>query len=66
MRHEGVKMSLKYKNNKTSNQQDIDPFGITFHGSIPNSAARMLNAICRLLEASVDWLIWKLQKSKNK
>jgi hypothetical protein len=51
---------------KTSNQQDIDPFGITFHGSIPNSAARMLKAICRLLEAMVDWLIWKLQKSMKK
>ena len=51
---------------KTSNQQDIDPFGITFNGSIPNCAARMLKAICRLLEATVDWLIWKLEKSKQK
>ena len=56
----------QYKNNKTGNQQDNDPFGITFHGSIANSAARILKAICRLLEASVDWLIWKLEKSMKK
>ena len=50
-------------NNKTSKRENVDPFGITFHGSIANSVARMLKAICRLLEAIVDWVIWKLQKN---
>jgi len=56
----------KKLNSKTSKQQNIDPFGITFNGSIADSAARILKAICRLLEATVDWLIWKLEKSKRK
>ena len=54
------------KNNKTRNQQDIVPFGITFNGSIANSIARIFCAVCRLIEGTVDWLIWKLQKNMNK
>jgi len=60
-------MSKSVKNlKKTSSQQELIPFGITIHGSIANSLARMLKAICRLLEAVVDWLICKLQKSMKK
>ena len=46
--------------------QDLVPFGITFNGTIANSIARIFQAICRLFEGTVDWLIWKLQKSKQK
>ncbi|MGB2862247.1 MAG: hypothetical protein WBC05_02885 [Sedimentisphaerales bacterium] len=53
------------KQNKTSNQQDIVPFGITVNGSIANSLARMFAAICRLFEAIVDWAVWKLDKKKQ-
>ena len=59
-------MQKKSNKDKTSNQREIVPFGINFNGSIADSAARILKAVCRLLEAIVDWLIWKLQKSMKK
>ena len=41
---------------------DLAPFGIVFNGIIATSVARIVRAISRLVEAIVDWLIWKLQK----
>jgi hypothetical protein len=51
---------------KNRNDQNLIPLGILFKGSIANSTARMLGAICRLTEGIVDWLIWKMQKSMKK
>jgi len=59
-------MSKKCKPEETKKEQSIVPFGIVFTGTIANSIARIFNAICRLIEGTVDWLIWKLQKSMKK
>ena len=52
--------------NKTQNKQNIDLCGISFKGTIPNCIDRVLKAVCQLIEALIDWLIWKLEKSKQK
>jgi hypothetical protein len=50
---------------KTKNQSRV-PLEISFNGTIANSIARIFNAVCRLIEGFVDWIIWKLQKSMQK
>ena len=57
---EDFKNALKTKN------QDLAPLGFTINGSIANSIARIFQALCRLIEGIVDWVIWKLQKSKSR
>jgi len=51
---------------KNSKDQSPVPFKISVDGSIANSIARIFNAVCRLIEGVVDWLIWKLQKNMQK
>ena len=50
---------------KTKDKSRV-PFEISFNGTIANSIARIFNAVCRLIEGTVDWIIWKLQKSMEK
>jgi hypothetical protein len=54
-----------FKNNisKKPKEQNLVPFGVTFNGSIADSVARILTALCRLVEGVVDWLLWKLHKN---
>ena len=51
---------------KNQQNQSLIPFGINFNGSIPNSFARIFQALSRLIEAFVDWLIKKLNKNNQK
>ena len=57
---------MKQKKEVKAKNPDLVPFGITFNGTIANSIARIFQAICTLFEGTVDWLIWKMQKSKQK
>jgi len=57
---------MKQETEVKAKNPDLVPFGITFNGTIANSIARIFQAICRLTEGIVDWVIWKLQKSKQK
>ncbi len=58
-------MYYKLRANKTKDQSTV-PFEISFNGTIANSIARILNALCRLIEGTVDWIIWKLKKKHGK
>ena len=51
---------------KETKDQSPVPFEISVNGTIANSIARIFNAVCRLIEGTVDWIIWKLQKSMQK
>jgi hypothetical protein len=51
---------------KRTSNDDFVPFGISFDGTVPKSIARIVHAICRLVEECVDWLIWKLHKNRYK
>jgi hypothetical protein len=57
---------MKKETELKDKNQDLIPFGITFNGTIANSIARIFQALCRLIEGTVDWPIWKLDKSKQK
>ena len=54
----------KHSPRKTS-QNPYVPLGICINGSIIQCFSRILDATCRLFEELVDWLIWKIHKSKN-
>jgi hypothetical protein len=52
-------------NNKTRKREKIDPFKLTIQGSIPNSIARALSAICYLIEEAVEYLTYRMRKSRK-
>ncbi|NQT00932.1 MAG: hypothetical protein HQ580_02805 [Planctomycetes bacterium] len=57
---------MKEETEVKNRNQDLTPFEITFNGKIANSIAGIFQAICRLIEGIVDWVIWKLQKNMQK
>ena len=51
---------------KNGENNSIVPFGVKFEGSVAESLARILRAICRLIEAVVDLAVCWLYKKKKK
>jgi hypothetical protein len=53
------------KPDQPKEQQELVPISFNVKGSIPNSIARVLGAICCLIEEVADFLIDKIRSSRK-
>jgi hypothetical protein len=61
---EVYKYTYMNKKIKKTSEDNFVPLKIIFNGKIANSIAQIFQAISRLIEAFVDWLIKKLKNNK--